>query len=376
MKIPLSIPIINGNEWRYVKDCLDEGLICEGKYLKLFEEKIQEYTGANFAIACSSGTAALHLSLIVAGIKENDEVIVPTVTFIASINAIHYVKAKPIFMDCDQYYNLDVKKVQSFFEKECFFHEGVLYNKKSQNKIVAILPVHVFGNPVNLDLILNLAEEYNLKIIEDAAESLGSMYKGRKTGTFGDFGCFSFNGNKLITSAGGGMVVTNSKESADKIRYLIDQAKDDSFNFIHKEIGYNYRLSNIHAAIGLAQLENIEERILIKRRNFEIYQKYLKGTDLEMLEEPENSRSNYWFYVLKLGASFKKSEILEKLKKEGIMARPMWYLNHLQIPFVTAQNYNIVKAQELLENTINVPCSINLKEEDIKTVCNIIKLKN
>ncbi len=211
--IPLCEPVISGNEWKYVKECLDTGWVSStGKYVDLFEQKICELTGSKYAVACINGTSALHISMIVSGVEEGDEVLVPTLTFIAPVNAIRYVGAFPVFMDCEKmFFNLDIEKLASFCKDECKFDGEILINKKSGRKIKAIIPVHIFGNPCNMNDLMIIASKYNLKIIEDATESLGSKYFEKYTGTMGDLGCFSFNGNKIITTGGGGMVVTNNK---------------------------------------------------------------------------------------------------------------------------------------------------------------------
>ena len=270
--IPLSVPNLKGNEKKYLKECIDTEFVSSvGKFVDLFEKKISRYTNSKYAVACTSGTAALHLSLRIIGVKSQDEVIVPTMTFIATANAIKYLNASPIFMDCDEYYNIDVKKLLNFLKFNTFFKNGYTYNKKTKKIIKAIIPVHVSGNAVNLKPILNICKKKNILIIEDAAEALGTFYidnkkKGKHAGTIGDIGCLSFNGNKIITSGGGGMIITNNKELAKKARYLSTQATNDSINYVHNEIGYNYRLTNIQAAVGLAQLEKIN--LFIKKKKY------------------------------------------------------------------------------------------------------------
>ena len=282
-RLPLSIPNIRGNEWRYVKECLDTGWVSSaGSFVDDFEEGIASYLGSRHAISCVNGTAALHIALLISGIGPGDEVIVPTVTFIAPVNAVRYAGADPVFMDCDDYLNMDAEKTVEFLRKECRLRGGRLYNRKSEKRLSAILPVHVFGNPVDIEPLMAIAARYGLKVIEDATESLGSRYikgryKGRMSGAVGDIGCLSFNGNKIITTGGGGMLVTNNKKTAGIARYLTTQAKDDPVKYIHNSLGYNYRLSNIQAALGLAQLEMIDEFIGIKRANLASYDRHIRG---------------------------------------------------------------------------------------------------
>ncbi|MCK4815244.1 aminotransferase class I/II-fold pyridoxal phosphate-dependent enzyme, partial [bacterium] len=255
--IPISVPTIQGNEWKYIKECLDTGWVSSaGKYVDKFEEEICRFTGTKYAVACVNGTAALHVSLRLVGVQPTDEVIVPTLTFISPVNAVRYLNAEPIFMDADDYYNIDAQKTIRFIKDESEFKNGFSYNKKTGKRISAIIPVHVFGNAVNLEELTAICTERNIKVIEDATESLGTIYTkgrftGKHTGTTGDIGCFSFNGNKIITTGGGGMIVTNNEEYAKRARYLTTQAKDDQVRYVHNEIGYNYRLTNIQAALGV-----------------------------------------------------------------------------------------------------------------------------
>jgi dTDP-4-amino-4,6-dideoxygalactose transaminase len=269
--IPLSAPSLKGNEWKYVKKCLEtEWVSSVGKYVETFEKNVADYLGARYAVACMNGTAALHISLLLAEVKPNDEVIVPTVTFIAPVNAVKYIGAEPLFMDCDDYCTLDIDKTKEFLATHCELKQGITINKKTNRRIAAVLPVHVFGIPVNMDPLLELADRYNIKIIEDATESLGSLYKGKKTGTFGLLGCLSFNGNKIITTGGGGMIITDHEALAKRARYLTTQAKEDGMEYIHNEIGLNYRMVNVLAAIGVAQLEEIDNYVALKRKNFAV----------------------------------------------------------------------------------------------------------
>lgn len=375
--IPLSVPSIKGNEWKYVKECLDtEWVSSAGKYVDLFEKKIVEFTGAKFAIATVNGTAALHIALIIAGVKAKDEVIVPSLTFIAPINAVRYAGAQPIFMDADDYYNIDSLKTIDFIKNETEFREGFTYNKKSGKKISAIIPVHVFGNAVWLDELVPLCQERNIKIIEDSTESLGTRYikgdfTGKHTGTIGDFGTVSFNGNKIITTGGGGMILTNNEEYAKKAKYLTTQAKDDEIRYIHNEVGYNYRMTNVLAAIGVAQLERLDEYLVTKRNNFLKYQKGIENVKgLLLADVPSYADNNYWMYALQIGNPYplNREGLMNKLGEYKIQTRPIWHPNHLQKPFIQYQNYKIDNTLKLVEKTLNIPSSVNITDNEVQFV--------
>lgn len=376
--IPLSVPSIQGNEWKYIKECLDtEWVSSAGKYVDLFEKKIAEFTGSQYSIACVNGTAALHIALILAGVKPEDEALLPTLTFISPINVVRYCDAYPIFMDADEFYNIDSKKTVDFINKETIFKEGNTYNKETKRCIRAIIPVHIFGNAVYMDELYEICKERNIKIIEDATESLGTKYKkgeftGKHTGTIGELGCLSFNGNKIITTGGGGMILTDNKDYAEKAKYLTTQAKYDSVRYIHNEIGYNYRLTNIQAALGVAQLEKLPEFIEIKKRNFSIYKEKINEIPgLHFAETPDYADNNHWMYEMQIDKEIygkDREELMTCLFEQKIQTRPVWYLNHLQKPYKGYQNYKIEKAVELWENTLNIPCSVNLTNESIYKV--------
>ena len=381
--VQVSAPSLKGREFNYLVDAfLSTWVSSSGKYIDLFEKKFATYSNSEYAVSTSNGTSALHLALLESGVGNNDEVIVPTVTFIAPVNTIKYVNADPVFIDCDDHLNIDVGKVKEFFEKECSFNGESTVDKKTGKKVAAIIPVHIFGHPVDLDSLIPLAKKFHVKVIEDASQALGSYYKkgtykGRKVGEIGDFGCFSFNGNKIITSGGGGMVVTPDEKNARHIKYLSTQAKDDGIFYIHDEIGYNYRMTNLHAAMGLAQLENIEANVKVKRKNFNIYKDALthfKG--LYFIEEPDYAVSNYWFYSLvvdKESYGLSRDDLMYKLEDNGIQARPLWYLNHWQKQFKNNRHYKIEKASWYYDRVLNIPCSVDLKTHEIEKVISIIK---
>jgi perosamine synthetase len=376
--IPLSVPSIRGNEWKYIKECLDtEWVSSVGSYVNKFEYDICNYTGSKHAVACVNGTAALHIALIISGVKPGDEVIVPTLTFIAPVNSIRYVGAEPVFIDSDNYFNIDIDKVIHFIDKETEFSRGNTYNKNTGKRIAGIIPVHVFGNAVNLEPIADFLQERDIKIIEDSTESLGTRYtqgrySGKHTGTIGDIGCISFNGNKIITTGGGGMIITDSDKLAEMARYLTTQAKDDDVYYIHNEIGYNYRLTNIQAALGVAQLERLQEFLSIKKQNYNLYKSLLEPIKgLSLAATPSYADNNHWMYPLIINPKEygrTRNEVISGLSEKKIQSRPAWHLNHLQKPYLGFHYGNIENAFQLLEHTVNLPCSVNLTEDKIRYV--------
>ena len=380
--VPLSVPLLKGNEWKYVKECLDkEWVSSAGEYVDLFEQKIAEYTGSKYAIACMNGTAAIQVSLRLAGVEPGDEVIVPTLTFIAPVNAIAYNGASPIFMDADKYYNIDAEKTIEFIKNETVFKNGFTYNKKTNNKITAIIPVHVWGNACWLDELFEFCNKQNIALVEDACESLGTFYnagkfKGKHTGTIGKLGCLSFNGNKIITTGGGGMILTNDKELADNAHYLTRQAKDDPVRYIHNEIGYNFRLTNLQAALGVAQLEQLQRFLEKKREIFFQYKTAFKNVDgLTIAEVPEYANNNHWMNVLQIdGATYgsDREGLMQRLEENGIQTRPVWGLNHLQKPYQDSQTYRIECAGKQVEMSLCIPSSANLTNNCIENIIEII----
>lgn len=383
--IPLSVPNLKGNELRYLKECVKTEYVSSvGKYVSLFEKKICKFTNSKYAVACASGTAALQLALRVVGVKENDEVIIPTMSFIATANAALYLKAKPIFMDCDHYYNLDVKKLILFLKNNTFFKNRFTFNKKTKRKITAIMPVHVSGNAADLFSLVRLCKKKKIKIVEDAAEAVGTFYnrnnfKQKHAGTIGDVGCLSFNGNKIITSGGGGMILTNDMKLARKAKYLSTQATDDSVRYIHNDIGYNYRLTNIQAAVGLAQLEKINLFLKKKKKIYEFYKKKIKLIKgLSIPERPSYAKNNNWMMSIiidKKEYGMNKDKLINLLKKKYIQSRSMWLPIHLQKEYRNFERYKISNAIKLFKNSINIPCSTNLTSEQALQVIKVLKDK-
>ncbi len=374
--IPQTVPVISGNEWKYIKECLDTGWVSSvGSFVNRFEKIVADYVGVKHAVAVVNGTSALHVSLIACGVKPEDEVIVPTLTFIAPVNVIKYCGAYPIFMDCVvDTLCLDVQKVVDFLSNECEQkQDGHTYNKKTRRRIKAVIPVHVFGHPVEMDDLLEICQLYNIDIIEDATESLGSEYKGQRAGSFGRLGCLSFNGNKIVTTGGGGMIVTNDEDLAKRIKHLSTQAKNDPIEYDHDEIGYNYRLTNIQAAMGVAQMERLDEFITIKRKNAFLYKGLLSElNEVKFLWEEVWAKSNFWFYTMKVDSEH-KTPLIEYLLTRNIQVRPIWKLIHTLSMYSDFQTYEIDNAVDAYEGCISIPCSVDLKEKDIRYVVENIK---
>ncbi len=374
--IPLSVPTIQGNEWKYIKECLDTGWVSSvGSYVNRFEELVADYAGAKYATATVNGTSALHIGLLICGVLPGDEVIVPTLTFIAPVNVIKYCNAQPVFMDCDpETLGLDVSKTVEFLNKETEIHDnGHAYNKKSGRRVKAIIPVHMYGHPVDMEPLIEVCSKYNIAVLEDASESLGSLYKGRKTGGMGKVGCFSFNGNKIITTGGGGMIVTNDEELAKRAKHLTTQAKNDPLEYDHDEIGYNYRLTNIQAAMGVAQMEKLEDFIKIKRQNAAFYRKLLFPLDdIELIWEKSWAKSNFWLYIMQ-GPEKYRTSLIDHLLSNKIQVRPLWKLIHELPMYRDCQAYKIENAIKSYASCITLPCSVNIKEEEIEFVVKNLK---
>ncbi len=383
--IPLCVPNLKGNELKYVQECIDtEWVSSAGKYVNQFEEKTAEFTGSKYAVAVSNGTSALHIGLLLSGVRAGDEVIVPALTFIAPINVVHYLFAEPVFMDCDEYYNIDVNKTIEFLKNETTFRDGTTFNNMTGKRITALMPVHVFGNAVDIEPLINICNERNIKVVEDATESLGTFYnsgnlKGRHTGTIADFGALSYNGNKVITTGGGGMILTNNEEYAKKAKYLTTQAKDDEVRYVHGDVGFNYRLTNIQAALGVAQMEQLKGFLEIKKHNYEYYKEKINNIDgLQIANTPNYSKNNYWMIAMQIDKKVygkDREELMAYLGENKIQTRPVWHLNHLQKPFAHNQSYKVEKAFELAENTLNIPCSTNLTKEDMDLVISTLSGK-
>lgn len=374
--VPLTEPEISGNEWKYIKECLDTGWVSSvGNYVTRFEEMTADYLGVRYAVAIVNGTSALHLSLLLSGVMPGDEVIVPTLTFIAPVNAVRYCGAYPVFMDCDaNSLGIDVNKLASFIQNECTRHkDGYCLNKKTGRRVKAVVPVHVFGHPVDMDGLIEVCKESDIDIIEDASESIGSEYKGKKTGTLGKIGCFSYNGNKIITAGGGGMIVTDSKGLAQRAKHLSTQAKSHPVEYDHDEIGYNYRLTNIQAAMGVAQMERLDEFLEIKRTNAAVYRERLSESNgVDFLWEQSWAKSNFWLYSIKIPEDHKEG-LMQYLLSKNIQTRPVWKLIHTLPMYKDFQAYDIERAMDIYNTVLNVPCGLNLRPDEIDLTIDSIK---
>lgn len=379
--IPLSVPNLQGNELKYVTSAIrSEWVSTAGAYVNDFEQKLAEYVRVPQAVSCQNGTSGLHISLILCSVTRDDIVIVPTLTFIAAVNPVKYVGATPIFVDCDDSLCINPVKLERFCEEQCDFIDGKLIDKTTKKHVKAVTVVHVFGNMADMESIMPIAKKYNLKVIEDATEALGTyytkgQYSGKYAGTIGDIGVYSFNGNKIITTGGGGMIVSNDVDILLKAKHLTTQAKSDEVNFLHDEIGYNYRMTNVQAAIGLAQLEQLEGFIRVKNDNYLLYKKELSGRqDLRILNFREDIRSNCWFYSLFCNSNYryKRDELIAKLKENKIQTRPIWGLIHEQLPYREDRAYEIEDAVYYSRHVVNLPCSTNLSKEDIHRVCKVL----
>lgn len=366
--IPLSVPEIRGNEWKYIKQCLDTNWVSSvGEFVDRFEESVASYTGVDFGVAAVNGTAALHIALKVAGIQPDEEVLVSTLTFISPANAIRYIGAWPVFIDADfDTWQMDPRRVQDFIQDRCVFRDGELRNKETNRRVKAILPVHILGHPVDMEPILEIAAKYDLVVIEDASEGLGSKYKNMMVGSMGAISCFSFNGNKLITTGGGGMIATNNVALAQKAKYLTTQAKDDPLEYVHNEIGYNYRLVNILAAMGVAQMEQIEDYIYTKRQISKRYHEGLMGIPgIKIMPEASWAYSTYWLYTILIDekvARYGSREILKKFQEKNIQTRPLWTPIHLSLAHKQSSCCGGEVAEILWKQSLSLPCSVGLKE--------------
>lgn len=372
--IPLSVPNLAGNEWKYIKDCLDTNWVSSvGSYVDRFEKSLADFTGAKYAVSTVNGTAALHISMLLAGVEQNDYVILPNITFIASANAVSYLKASPIFIDVkEDSWQMDLGLLEEFLETKTEILNNVCVLKSDKRTIRCIMPVHVLGNMCDMDRLIRLAKKHSLKVVEDATESLGSYYKGKHSGTFGLFGCVSFNGNKIITTGGGGMILTNNEALAKKAKHITTQAKSDSFEYVHDEIGYNYRLVNILAAMGLAQMEQLPGFLDHKNTLYTNYTNELKNLGgFKIQKVSEDVKPNNWLQTFMFDRA---KDLMQYLIQHKIQVRPFWVpMNRLEmfkhdIYVSTNDTSGLVYA-----NSVSLPCSTNLAFEQQAEVIETIK---
>jgi perosamine synthetase len=370
----LSGPNIAGNEWKYVKECLDTGWVSSvGSYVTQFENMVAGFAGCKYGVATSNGTAALQIALQLAGVQRNDYVLVPNVTFIASINSIKYTGADPILVDVDtRTWQMDLDILEEFLKTETGEKNGQLVYLKNGRIIRCIMPVHVLGNICDMDRLLKLARQYNLAIVEDSTEALGSYYKGQHAGSFGLMGCFSFNGNKIITTGGGGVIVTNDEELAKKAKHLTTQAKSDPFEYVHDEIGYNFRLVNVLAAMGVAQMDLLPSFVQRKKEIDALYKKELAGIgDIVFQKVEDDVDANCWLFTF---MTEKQKELLRVLNDNKMQSRPFWVpMNKLRM-FSNDIYYNKEdKSDYIYQRCLSIPCSTYIKDEEIKAVAEKIK---
>ena len=363
-QVYLHNPYLIGNEKKYLNECIDSTFVSSvGRFVTLFEEKIANYTGAKKAVVCVNGTSALHMAMMLVGVERNDEVITQALTFIATCNAISYIGAHPVFIDVDRdTMGLSPVAVEKWLSHNAEMRTGVCFNKTTGRRIKACVPMHTFGHPVHLDELVAVCEKYNIELVEDAAESLGSFYKGKHTGTFGKVGAISFNGNKTITTGGGGALLFNDEKLAKQAKHLTTQAKvSHKWEFIHDAIGYNYRMPNVNAAIGCAQIEKIEHILSNKRETSTSYLNFFEGQeDIEFFKEPKDCQSNYWLNVILLKDKNAQQEFLQFSNDHGVMTRPVWQLMNKLPMFSDCQTDELENTKWFEDRVVNIPSSVRL----------------
>ena len=360
--VPLAVPVFIGNEKKYLNECIDTTFVSSvGKFVDRFEEDTARYTGCKRAVVCVSGTNALHMSLMLAGVQRDDEVLTQALTFIATCNALSYIGAHPVFIDVDiDTMGLSPTAVREWLAKNSEQKNGECYNKNTGRRVKACVPMHTFGHPIHLDELVEVLKEYNIELVEDAAESIGSLYKGKHTGTFGKVGALSFNGNKTITTGGGGMMLFNDEELGAYAKHITTQAKiPHRWEFRHDHIGYNYRMPNINAALGCAQLEHIEEYVASKREMAKAYEEFFRDIpEIEFFTEPKDTRSNYWLNVVILKDKEAQLNFLEYTNDHGVMTRPIWELMNRLPMFEKCENDGLKNTIWFADRVVNIPSSV------------------
>ena len=368
--IPLSVPLVGGNAWAYIKQCLDTGWVSSaGDFVNRFERDVAQLAARPHGVACTSGTAALHLALVVAGVQPDDEVIVPALTFAAPANAVRYIGAWPVFVDVEpDYFQIDPQRVRDFVERGCEWRDGALVNKTTRRRVRALLPVDLLGHPVDIDPLLEIARSRELPVIEDATETLGARYRGTPVGAKADVACFSFNGNKVVTAGGGGVLVTDRKDWAARARHLSTQAKVDPVEYVHDEIGYNYRLTNIQAALGVSQLELLDDYIAAKRRIAARYTAAFAGVPgIRTMREAPWAHSAFWLYTpLFDAAAYGKDSraLMRRLSSLQIQARPLWQPLHRSPAHAQSPATDAPNAERIAAAALSLPSSVGLTERD------------
>ncbi|EXY19752.1 LegC family aminotransferase [Bacteroides fragilis] len=362
--VPLHAPLFIGNEKKYLAECIDTTFVSSvGKFVDRFEEQVACYTGSKRAVVCVSGTNALHMGMLLVGVERDDEVLTQALTFIATCNAISYIGAHPVFLDVDRdTLGLSPLAVKRWLSTHAEVRNGQCYNKKTGRRIKACVPMHTFGHPMKIDELSAVCNEYHIELVEDAAESIGSFYKGRHTGTFGRVGAISFNGNKTITTGGGGMLLFQDEELGRLAKHLTTQAKvPHRWAFVHDHIGYNYRMPNINAALGCAQMENLDRYVSNKRETAERYREFFSHIpDVEFVVEPANSRSNYWLNAVLLKDRRAQQSFLEYTNDHGVMTRPVWELMNRLEMFRGCETDGLENTVWLEERIVNIPSSVRL----------------
>ncbi|MAD96973.1 MAG: hypothetical protein CMB99_06560 [Flavobacteriaceae bacterium] len=371
----LSVPNISGNEWNYVKDCLDTGWISSaGSYVNKFEQMVADYAGVKYGVATMNGTAGLHIALILNGVQPNDYVIVSNMTFVASANAIKYTGAEPILIDADpNSWQMDLNLLEAFLETKTRLNDkGERVLSSNGRCIRTIMPVHIQGNIFDVEHFLSICDKYKMSFVEDAAEALGSTYKGQSAGTFGKLGVFSFNGNKIISTGGGGVIVTNDEEVAKKAKHITTTAKVDPMLYYHDEVGYNYRLVNVLAAIGVAQMEQLPDFIKKKQYIGNFYKKHLAGVaDIGFQEISADVSHNNWLFTIQ---TKRQKELLEYLNNNKVLSRPFWMPMN-QLPMYKESIYitEVDNSRKIHDTCLAIPCSTNITDEELEIVVREIK---
>jgi len=375
--IPNAVPHLAGNEWKYLKECLDTNWVSSvGPFVDRFEREVAAYVGVPHAVATVNGTAALHVALLAAGVQPGDEVLVPALTFIATANAVTYCGAQPVFLDSEETsWGVDPGKMGEFLSRECVVKAGQVTNRTTGRVVRAVIPVHLYGHPCDLEAVLDVAGRYPLAVVEDAAEALGALYRGRRVGCDGLVSCLSFNGNKIITTGGGGMVLTRDEALARRVRALTTQARADAIEYVHEETGFNYRLTNIQAALGVAQLEQLDGFVESKRGTAAHYREILASKPgITVLTEAPWARSTYWMTSALLSGPRPPDvrALLRELTGAGIGARPLWRPLHQQPVYKGAQSYKVEVATRLYERGLSLPCSVGITADERAAVASAL----